>query len=452
MIKSSYFAGKKVVVFGLSRTGLGAVKAMMASSAIVIASDDNDSQLKALKEQFPLLETSKIEDIDWEGVEFLLLSPGIPLYAPVTHPVVTAAKAHKVQIMADFDMLYIACPTAKFIGITGTNGKSTTTALIGHVLKECGQKVQIGGNIGVSVLELEPQDDGFYVLEFSSYQLDLISSIHVDAALLINITPDHIDRHGTFDRYVEAKTKLINVMSPEGTAVISIDYPATKKIADACAHKITISTSDKTSDIYIKDRILKDNARGLSFNFADYTHLPGTHNEENIAAAYAICVGQEQDPNKVVAAIKSFKGLKHRIETVLTSHRFTFINDSKATNADATEKALNCYNDIYWIAGGMAKEGGIEPILPLIKERVRLTLLIGHAQNEFAESLAKMNLPFVKCHTLEQALDYLHNQANASGVVLLSPACASLDQFKDFEHRGEEFRRLVTEKFSADNV
>lgn len=450
MIKSSYFAGKKVVVFGLSRTGLGAVKSMMASSANVIASDDNDSQLKALKEKFPLLKVLSLKEIDWQGVDFLLLSPGIPLYAPVVHPVVKAANKRDIPIIADFDVLYFACPTARFIGITGTNGKSTTTALIGHVLGKCGQKVQVGGNIGVSALELEPQDDGYYVLEFSSYQLDLIKFLHVDSALLINITPDHIDRHGTFERYIEAKTKLIDALSPKGTALISIDYPATKRIADTYKHKVTISTHDAAADIYIRGRVLKDNIRDLSFSFVDYTDLPGEHNEENIAAAYGLCTAEGLEPQQIVDAIKSFKGLKHRIETVLTSSRFTFINDSKATNADAAEKALRCYHDIYWIAGGMAKEGGIEPILPLIEDRVRLTLLIGHAQNEFAESLAKMNLPFIKCHTLEQALDYLHNQANASGVVLLSPACASLDQFKDFEHRGDEFRRLATEKFSEE--
>ncbi len=305
MIKSSYFAGKKVVVFGLSRTGVGAVKSMIASSAIVVASDDNESQLNTLKLQFPIVHISKPQDIEWERVDFLLLSPGIPLYAPVEHPVVTAANKHNVSIISDIDVLYIAHPTVKFIGITGTNGKSTTTALIAHIFKECGQKAQVGGNIGISALELDPQDDGYYVLELSSYQLDLIKFLHTDIALIINITPDHIDRHGSFSRYVEAKSKLIKSLSPEGTVVISVDYPTTRQLAETYTNnitknKVTISTQNQKSDIYISNRILNDHMRNLSFDFNNYRYLPGEHNQENIAAAYAICVGEGLKPKEVV--------------------------------------------------------------------------------------------------------------------------------------------------------
>ncbi len=450
MIKSRYFAGKTVLIFGVSRTGISAIKSMIASGANVVVSDDNLMHLEKVQEQFPNITTASLQDVNWSEVKFLLLSPGVPLYAPIVHPVVEFAKKHNVEIIADFDVLYMACPTANFIGITGTNGKSTTTALIGHVLSACGQKAQVGGNIGISPLELTPQDDGVYVLELSSYQLDLIQSMHLDTALFINITPDHIDRHGTFQRYLEAKAKIFTMLSPQGIGVASLDYEEARNIADKAPVKITFSTKTKDADIYIKDRVLTDNIKGLEFSFADYTSLPGEHNEENIAAAYAICVAQGLKPLEVVAAIKSFTGLKHRIETILQSSRYTFINDSKATNADAAEKALRCYEQIYWIAGGIAKDGGIDGILPLIKERVRLTLLIGHAQEQFADALAKLQLPFIKCGTLDQALNFLYEQANANGIVLLSPACASLDQFKDYEHRGDEFIRLVNEKFGSD--
>jgi UDP-N-acetylmuramoylalanine--D-glutamate ligase len=450
MIKCSYFAGKTVVVFGMSRTGIGATKTMIASSAHVIASDDNEETLKTIQNRFPTITTLAPLDIDWSKAEFLILSPGVPIYGNDAHPIFKLANDNGVTIIADFDVLYLACPGANFIGITGTNGKSTTTALIGHILDKCGKKVQVGGNIGIPVLDLEPQDDGFYVLELSSFQLDLIKFMHLDTALFINITPDHIDRHGTFENYLKSKSKIINLVHQNGFGVISIDYDGTKELATKLNHKITISTSNANADIYIKDRVLYDKKHNLEFSFVDYSYLPGKHNEENIAAAYAVSSAQGLVPDQIISATKNFKGLKHRIETIFESSRFKFINDSKATNAEATEKALQCFSDIYWIAGGVAKEGGIEKILPLIRERVRLTLLIGQAQNEFAESLSKMQLPFVKAYTLEQALDYLYNKGNASGTVLLSPACASFDQFKNFEHRGDEFIRLVKEKFGTD--
>ncbi|MDF3047511.1 MAG: murD [Candidatus Midichloriaceae bacterium] len=450
MIKSSYFAGKAVLIFGVSRTGISAIKSMIASGANLVVSDDDTVKLEKIKEQLPNVTVASLKEVDWSDIKFLLLSPGVPLYAPITHPVVELAKKHNVEFISDFDVLYMACPTANFIGVTGTNGKSTTTALIGHVLSACGEKVQVGGNIGISPLELIPQDDGYYVLELSSYQLDLIESMHLDTALFINITPDHIDRHGTFQRYLEAKAKIFKMLSTKGIGVASVDYKEAKNIADSAPIKITFSTQNKDADVYIKDRILVDNIKGLEFNFQTYKDLPGAHNEENIAAAYAICVAQGLKPEEVVIAIKSFTGLKHRIEKIFESPRYTFINDSKATNADAAEKALHCYEQIYWIAGGIAKDGGIDSLLPLIKERVRLTLLIGHAQEQFAEVLTNLQLPFIKCGTLENALNFLYEQANASGIVLLSPACASMDQFKDYEHRGDEFIRMVNEKFGSD--
>ena len=432
----------------MARTGLCAAKALLDSGANVLAYDDDAVVLHQAKAQCPALVVAELTIIDWQQVNYLLLSPGIPLYGSGLHKAVEMANHYGVEIISDLDILYLACPNATYIGITGTNGKSTTAALMAHVLREVKRNVQLGGNIGLPVLQLQPQEDGFFVLELSSYQLDLIRYLYLDFSIITNITIDHIDRHGTIERYVEAKSKILERLQPQGTAILSIDYPYTKNLVSSSSKTAHVSQVNSSADVFIKDRMLHDNINKTIYDFTDYLHLPGSHNEENIATVYATLLACGVESEQIVPAIKTFKGLEHRIQTVFKTNYLTFINDSKATNADAAEKALCCYKNIYWIAGGLAKEGGITSLLPLIQTNVVLTLLIGTAQLAFAQTLNELNLPYVLAGTLEKALNYLNNIPNAKGVVLFSPACASMDQFKNYEHRGEEFRRLVIEKFS----
>lgn len=444
MIKCDAFNEKKVVIFGAGKTGLSAARSLSASGAKVAICDDNMESLKDLA--IHNVEAKSIHTIDWPSVNYVLLSPGVPLYAPEPHPVVIKAKKHNIPIISDLDVLYMAQPDAKYIGITGTNGKSTTTALIGHILKECGVETQVGGNIGISALDLEPLGKGgVYVLELSSYQLDLISKLKLDTSVFLNISHDHIDRHGSFARYLEAKVKIFTSMKVTGSPVICTDYLETKVLTTALTRPVTVSTKSDTTSVYINSRVLHEGA--FSHDFTNQKYLPGKHNEENIVAAYAACRTLALLPHDIFAAIETFKGLPHRMQLVHTKNNLTFVNDSKATNADAAEKALVCYKDIYWIAGGLPKEGGIKSILNLVKNNVKLSLLVGKAQDEFAASLDSVDAPYLKCETIEAALDFIQKDPSAHGVVLLSPACASWDQYKNFEHRGEEFQSLVLQKF-----
>jgi UDP-N-acetylmuramoylalanine--D-glutamate ligase len=446
MIKCELFRDKTVLVFGAGKTGIGAAKSLSASGAKVILADDNIETLKDVA--IYNTEVRQTDSIDWTSITHLLLSPGVPLYAPQPHVVVTIAKNRNIKIISDIDVLYLAQPNAKYIGITGTNGKSTTTALIGHILKECGVPTQVGGNIGTSVLELEPlEKGGVYVLELSSYQLDLLSNLKLDTSVFLNISHDHIERHGSFGRYLEAKAKILMNMKTTGTPVISIDYLETKVLANSMHSPITFSIKSNSANVYIENRVLHEGP--FTFDFTEQKYLPGKHNEENIVAAYTACRTIPLLPDQIYNAIMTFKGLPHRMQLVYTNDQFVFVNDSKATNADAAEKALVCYNDIYWIAGGLAKEGGINSILNLVKQNVKLSLLVGKAQEEFAASLDKVGAPYVKCDTINNALDYIKSNVTSSGVVLLSPACASWDQYKNFEHRGEEFAQLVLTKFKG---
>lgn len=445
MITCSQLYKKKVYIIGLGRTGLGAVASLLASDAFVYAWDDKEANIDSYISKYPGLVFRSPQEMDWSTMDFVLLSPGIPSLPGKEHHAVKLARSYNVPIISDIDVLYLACPKAKYIGITGTNGKSTTTALIGHILNVCKIKNQVGGNIGISVLELDPLEDGVYVLETSSFQLDLLNYAKFNIALLLNITPDHLDRHGTMDNYIDAKLKIFRNQAEVDKAIISKDYQITQDIIEKVNNVITISNVDK-AEVYMQDRVLFDNLNNLKFDFNDYKFLPGKHNEENIAASYAAATSLGLDAKQVVDAIKQFKGLSHRIELVLEKDNIKFINDSKATNAEAAEKALNCFDNIFWIIGGVPKEGGIKSLAPLLP-KIQHTFLIGQSQDEFAEFLKSKGSSFTKSGTLENALEEIKRLHLRKGVVLFSPACASFDQFKDYEHRGNEFKRLVLKHF-----
>lgn len=462
MISLDKYKGKKIAVFGLGKTGNGAVRALSNSGAEVYAWDDNENSRKTLAELN--LNNVRIADYynyDWKNIEFLLLSPGVPLTHPKPHEIVIAAEKNNCKIICDIELLNLAVPEARYIAITGTNGKSTTTALIGHILKEAGITVQVGGNIGNSVLELENLSrDGVYVLETSSYQLDLLDKARFNIAVFTNVTPDHLDRHGDMAGYIKAKMNIFNNQTKDDFAIIAIDDDYTKKIyaelpKEGIRKVIPVSNSMQPKNgVYMEAVQLFDNldlGAPKEFNIGELEYLKGKHNWQNIVAAYAAARSLGVLPEKIISAIKSFKGLKHRIEFVAEIDGVKFYNDSKATNAEATEKALLSFNEIYWVAGGLAKTGGIGALEPLFS-RVKHSFLIGKAEDEFAATL-EGKAEYTKCGNLAAATekawvmakeDLIKNKVK-SPVVLLSPAAASFDQWKSFEERGEKFCEQVRE-------
>ena len=361
--------------------------------------------------------------------------------------------AHDKSI--DIELLALAQLKARFAGITGTNGKSTTTALVGHILAAAQRKVQIGGNLGTPALLLEALGaDGVYVLELSSYQLELTQSLVLDIAVLLNVTPDHLDRHGGMAGYIEAKRRIFRNQAAQQTAIIGIDDAICRGIYDTligarAQRVIPISARmPAKGGVAVQDGNLIDDLDGKAatiLDLEDTPHLPGSHNAQNAAAAYAAARVLGVDSATCAAGIKSFPGLAHRQELIANIDGVRYVNDSKATNADAAEKALACYGDIYWIAGGRAKEDGIDALAPLFP-RIRRAFLIGEAAPRFAKTLGP-RVPHEIAGTLDKAVALAREAALAGkkpgAVALLSPACASFDQFQDFEARGEAFRRLV---------
>lgn len=358
------------------------------------------------------------ETWDWKRIDALVLSPGIPLTHPKPHHVVELAKKHNKKIICDIELLYLDnSDYSRFIGITGTNGKSTTTALIGHILKEAGYDVAVGGNLGTPALTLGKHK--YYVLEMSSYQLDLIDKTRFDVAVWINISPDHIDRHGDIEGYVKAKKHIFK--NGNETAIIGIDDPYSGAVADEIKDVIRISNKDK---------------------LGDFPRLPGEHNRQNINAAYQAAKAVGVSDAKILASIATFPGLEHRIEQVAEINGVKFVNDSKATNADSTQHALAAFENIYWILGGVPKDGGISSLEKFFP-RIKKAYLIGQATEEFAKTL-EGKVQYEKCGDMTNAVKKAAADAK-NGVVLLSPACASFDQFKNFEERGAFFKKLVLE-------
>lgn len=451
MIRLNGIAGRKIAVMGLGKSGLSTARALMASGATVCAWDDNDAR-RAEAEAGGVPVTSLSNGV-WSGIDSLVLSPGIPHTFPKPHPIVELARAHGAEILGDIELLARAEPEARYIGITGTNGKSTTTSMIGHILQTAGRPVQVGGNLGTPVLDFDALDrSGTYVLELSSYQLELMPTAALDIAVLLNITPDHLDRHGGMDGYIRAKRRIFERC--RGTAVIGVDDSLCAEIAATLkgasgVNVIGISGTDRVSGgVYAVDGILYDETDGEATTVIDLREvatLPGAHNAQNAAAAFAVARAAGLPVDAIVAGIRSYPGLAHRQELIETIDGVRYVNDSKATNPEAAAKALGSYPTIYWIAGGKPKEGGLEALDPFLP-RIRRAFLIGEAAEAFNSVLA----PHIDTRisvTLDRALAEAHEAARAEqlpgAVVLLSPACASFDQFNNFEERGREFARLV---------
>jgi UDP-N-acetylmuramoylalanine--D-glutamate ligase len=460
MIPSRAFANKTVAIFGLARTGLGAVRALVAGGTKVIAWDDSSTARDLGGQQGA--ELMPWREWPWEAISALILSPGVPLTHPKPHGVVEHANRAGVPVIGDVELFAHEIRPhsdqpgrAPVIAITGTNGKSTTTALVGHILNQCGFNAQIGGNIGKSVLELAPPSaKTIYVLEMSSFQIDLSPGLSPDVGVLSNLSPDHIDRHGTMENYAAIKTRLMKQTARDGQVVIGVDDSYSSGIftqlsagGGAQAHPVSVGKV-LGRGIFVVDGALYDamGARAAKvMDMADASHLPGAHNWQNAALAYGAVRPFVADTKAIAAAIASFPGLAHRMEDVGHIGKTVFINDSKATNADATARALAVYPDIFWIAGGKPKEGGIESLAGFFP-RIRKAYLIGEAAPQFARTLDG-KADYEISGTLDAAVAGAAAAAVASPVpnpvVLLSPACASYDQFKDFEQRGDAFRGLV---------
>jgi len=456
MLDLSAYDDHAIAVLGLGVSGLSAASELHRAGARVLPWDDSENRRDgaAARGLTPYdLETAEFADID-----MLVLSPGIPQGHPHTHPVVARARAADCEILCDIELLTRAAPDARYIGITGTNGKSTTTALIGHILSELGVASAIGGNIGAPALSLDALGlDGVYVLELSSYQLDLLPKAVFDVAVLLNITPDHLDRHGGMDGYVAAKRRIFDGQSATQTAIVGIDDTYSHAIFDALrtggpAAVTPISTRAVCAGgVYLKNGWIVDDRAGSAEPIIDmgaFPALPGDHNAQNVATAFAAVTAilddiSSQARTEIVAAIASFPGLAHRQELLGAAGAVRYVNDSKATNAEAAAHALSAYENIYWIAGGIAKEGGITALEPHFNH-VRHAFLIGDAAEDFEETL-NGNVPATISGDLVTATQQASDMAagNDAAVVLLSPACASFDQFSSFEARGDAFRTAV---------
>lgn len=451
MIKPRAYKGKNVAVMGLGKSGLTAAQALIAAGADVRAWDDDAGKRHAATEAgIPIL---PLTNGAWNNVASLILSPGIPHTYPSPHPAAAGARAHNVEIISDVELLAREQTEATYIGVTGTNGKSTTTALIGHILTTAGKKTETGGNLGYPALTLEALSAGqFYVLEMSSYQLELSDRLTFDCAVMLNVSADHLERHGGYTGYVAAKRRIFAGMNETQVAIIGVDDEDSRSIFADMKNQngprcIAVSGNHQVrGGVYVVDGVLYDDMEGGEtevVSLSGIVSLPGTHNAQNAAAAYAAARCQNIPVERIVEGIKTYPGLPHRQQLVAIIDGVHFVNDSKATNPDATVRALACYDTIYWIAGGLAKEGGyatLEPYLP----RIERAFLIGDAAAAMQSALSQ-HLTIEMCGTLNCAVGAAYKKSHGvkNATVLLSPACASFDQFPNFEARGDLFSELV---------
>jgi UDP-N-acetylmuramoylalanine--D-glutamate ligase len=441
------FAGQRFAVVGLGRNGLPAALALRAMGAGVVAWDDRE-EARAQAQAAGV----DVREPAMAGLTALVLSPGIPHALPAPHPLAAQALAEGVPILSDADLLYRAVrkngSRARFAGITGTNGKSTTTALLAHIVAEAGLPVAAGGNLGTASLALPLlPDDGVYVLEMSSYMLERLANLKFDVAVMLNLSADHLDRHGDMAGYAHAKRAIFERQEAGDTAVVGLDDPWSCTLAARLRIRAgrVVTISAEAADLCAPAGVLRD-AAGPIIDLATARALPGAHNAQNAAAAAAAALGLGIARDAIARGIATYPGLPHRQENVGTVAGITFINDSKATNAESAARALVCYPRVVWIAGGMAKAGGIESLAPLLP-RVARAFLIGRDAAILAATLAAHGVPHEDAGTLDRATEaaFAAARAGAADVVLLSPACASWDQFSGFDQRGDRFRTLVAD-------
>ncbi|MGI9486995.1 MAG: UDP-N-acetylmuramoyl-L-alanine--D-glutamate ligase [Geminicoccaceae bacterium] len=453
MLTLPHYDGKIAAVLGLSRTGLSACRALVAGGGRVWAWDDDYDRRKAACGLGVTIVDLNL--CNWDRVESLILSPGIPLRHPKPHRFVKRARAAGVRIIGDMELLAENQPERRIVGVTGTNGKSTTSALIAHILGHAGIGTQLGGNIGLPVLDLLPKPvKDIYVLELSSYQLDLTERLRCAVAVILNLSPDHLDRHGGMAGYLRAKKRILRNQQAGDWAVIGIDDDHGRKIAKELRavsdRKVVPISAARQAEggVYVSDGQLIDDLDGQTVDIGrvdGFLHLKGVHNGQNIAAAYAVSRAMGAEPDAILSGMASFPGLAHRLELVERIDDIAFVNDSKATNPDAASRALAAFENIYWIAGGQPKQDDLDAVLPHL-DRVQRAYLIGEAAERF-KTLLDGKTDCVISHTLDQAFhaanDDVRRDEATKATVLLAPACASFDQFPNFEARGDAFRHLV---------
>ena len=428
MIASPAFRGKRYAVLGLARSGLASVETLVASGAEVTAWDSREEARVAVGEKVRIADPLEIDLAGYDGV---VVSPGVPLNR---HPIAARAREAGVPLIGDIELFALARPSLpphKVVGITGTNGKSTTTALVHHILKTAGVPAAMGGNIGLPILAQDPLPaGGVYVLELSSYQLDLTYSLDCDVALLLNVTPDHLDRYESFEAYRESKLRLFRMQSSDHSAVVGAFDPALNEmLLEISDGPGSWSTWTRKSDGYTEELQSR------------WPNLQGPHNAENVAAAIAVTVELGIHNDVRMAALETYPGLPHRMERVAEQGGILFVNDSKATNPEAAAPALAAFPHVHWIVGGLAKTGGLGPCADQLGH-VRAAYTIGEAGPMFAD-LLEGKVPVRECELLVTAVGEAAHAAAPGEVVLLSPACASFDQFRDYEARGDAFRAAV---------
>jgi UDP-N-acetylmuramoylalanine--D-glutamate ligase len=421
VITSPAFRGKRYAVLGLARSGLATVEALVASGAEVVAWDSNADARAKVGAGVSLADPLTIDLTGFDGV---VVSPGVPINS---HPIAEHARAANVPLIGDIELFAQArasLPPHKVIGITGTNGKSTTTALIHHILQTAGIPSLMGGNIGLPILGRDPlPEGGVYVLELSSYQIDLTHSLDCDIAVLLNVTPDHLDRYDGFADYAAAKERLFTLQHVDKLAVIATEDDRTRMIASRINHRLMRVSSASVTDQ------------------SRWPSLQGPHNAQNVAAAIAVANALGVDPDTIERGLATYPGLPHRMERVRELGGVLYVNDSKATNATSTAPALAAYPAIHWILGGRAKTDELDACAPNF-DHVRAAYTIGEAGPMFAKLLSP-HMPVSECGVLDVAVNKAAAAAQPGETVLLSPACASFDQFTDYEARGAAFRAAV---------
>ena len=424
MITARAWAGKRYAVLGLARSGAATVAALLAGGAEVVAWDSDPAR----REGHGAATIADLDTIDLAGFDTLVVSPGVPLN---THPLAAKARAAGMPIIGDIELFAEARADLrphKVVGITGTNGKSTTTALVHHILQTAGVPSLMGGNIGLPILGQEPlSEGGVYVLELSSYQIDLTRSLDCDVAVLTNLTPDHLDRYDGFEAYAASKARLFQMQSSTQDLVIGV--------TDAASNAIASSLSERNEHLFV---VGADPVGDQSL----WPSLQGPHNAQNAAAAIATCIKLGVNGDMVNQALRTFTGLPHRMERVATLDGLTFVDDSKATNPESAAPALAAYPRVHWIVGGRAKGDDLDVCLPHLSHVVR-AYTIGEAGPRFATVLRDAGASVAECGILAVAVNAAWSAARPGETVLLSPAAASFDQFADYAARGEAFRAAV---------
>ena len=455
----NFFLNKKVGILGLGKTGISSIKFLKKKGFDVFGWDDNKKILSKIKKNG--LNIQILNKANLKKMTFLLVSPGIPSSGKKKHVILKQARKEKVEIVNDIELFFRFNPEEKYIGVTGTNGKSTTVCLLNHILKKLKINNSLSGNIGKPVFDLKSYKQSFNILEISSFQLESMTRTRFNVAVLLNISKDHIERHKNFQKYISEKIKIFNNQSENDFSIIGVDDKVTSYLVKKLKKKlnskiITISGKNNSADIYVKNRKLIINLNlgkkkvFKKINIEQFKNFLGEHNYQNIAAVYAIILSLGfLDWKKIENSIKSFKILPHRLQKIRKVCDITFINDSKATNIDATDQALKNFNNIYWILGGRIKEKNLQKLKKHFF-RIKHVFLVGETKflyekylRNFLECTIVKNLAEAVKLSYFLAKEKIKKEKVKPSIILLSPACSSLDEWRDFEERGNAFIKIV---------